>query len=331
MLGFVFALLLQDSARPAPPAYDPLALPPVAAPAPMALTLRDEARDRSIPLRVWLPASTEPAPVVLWSHGLGGSCANSPYLGSHWAKRGFVTVQMQHAGSDEGVWRGVPLRDRMAALKAAASADNLVLRCEDVKAVLDALTIWNGTAEHPLRGRLDLEHVGMCGHSFGAATTQAVSGQAMPLVGAKWRDARIDAALPMSPSSAALGNERAFGKVAIPWLLMTGTEDGGVIGNQTPATRRLVFPALPASIDRYEMVLYEAEHSAFGDGRLPSEKGEHNPNHHRAILALSTAFWDAHLRGSETAKAWLHGDGPRTVLDEKDEWQCQTAATAAGR
>jgi hypothetical protein len=39
------------------------------------------------------------------------------------------------------------------------------------------------------------------------------------------------------------------------------------------------------------------------------------------ILALSTAFWDASLKGDTEARAWLDGDGPRSVLDEKDKWQ----------
>jgi len=41
------------------------------------------------------------------------------------------------------------------------------------------------------------------------------------------------------------------------------------------------------------------------------------------ILALSTAFWDAHLRGDAPARAWLHGAGPRSILEEQDRWQMQ--------
>jgi hypothetical protein len=46
-----------------------------------------------------------------------------------------------------------------------------------------------------------------------------------------------------------------------------------------------------------------------------------NPNHHRVILALSTAFWDAYLRGDAAALAWLNGDGPRRVMQAQDQWQ----------
>ena len=80
------------------------------------------------------------------------------------------------------------------------------------------------------------------------------------------------------------------------------------------ASRLGVFPVLPPG-NKYELVLEGAEHSAFGDRPLPGDKEPRNPNHHRAILALSTAFWDAYLRGDAAAKAWLDGAGPRTVLE----------------
>ncbi len=330
MLAFAVALLLAPQQPTV--AYDPLALPSSSTEAakPLDLAVADAARERTIPLRVWLPA-TSPAPVVLWSHGLGGSRDNAPYLGRHWSARGYVVVCMQHAGSDESVWRGVRLGERMEAMRRAASAENLRLRGEDVKAVLDQLGRWHGDAAHALHGRLDLEHVGMTGHSFGAVTTQAVAGQAMPLLGQLWTDARIDAALPMSPSSPAAGDaRRAFAKVTVPWLLMTGTKDDSSIGNQTPESRREVFPVLPATIDRYELVLHDAHHGAFSERPLPGESAARKEQHHRAILGVSTAFWDAYLRGDAAARAFLQGDAARSVLAAEDVWQAAIGVPATG-
>jgi predicted dienelactone hydrolase len=331
--GIVLALVLpQDPPLPAaepkaPTAYDPLAVAEGDATS-LTLSFRDERRDRTIPVRVYLPAATTPAPVIVWSHGLGGSRDNSPYLGTHWSKRGYVCVFLQHPGSDEAVWRDAPLRERMGALRAAASMANLRLRCEDVGKALDQIALWHADDQHELHGRLDLERVGMCGHSFGAQTTQCVGGQSAPLVGARFRDDRIDAALPMSPAPPARADVRkAFGDVRIPWLLMTGTHDGSPIEDRDPATRREVYPALPTTIDRYELVLHEAEHSAFADVPLRGETKARKATHHRSILALSTAFWDCHLRGDAAARAWLHGDDPRRVLDAEDLWQRATAAT----
>ena len=106
----------------------------------------------------------------------------------------------------------------------------------------------------------------------------------------------------------------------IPWLLMTGTKDVAPIGDQDVKSRLSVFPALPPG-DKYELVLFNAEHSAFGDRPLPGEKEKRNPNHHKVILALSTAFWDAYLRDNAAAKAWLEGDEPKSLLESGDEWQ----------
>lgn len=322
------AVVAQD---PAPaPGYDPLAVTNDALPPSLALSLRDEERRRDLPLRVQLPLGAGPAPVVLFSHGLGGSRDGSAYLGEHWARRGYAAVFLQHPGSDEAVWRGVSPGERMTAMRRAASAQNLLLRCEDVRAVLDQLARWNGDAEHACHGRFDLDRVGMSGHSFGAMTTQVVAGQQLPLYGRRLVDPRIDAAIAMSPSSPARGDAaRAFAGVEIPWLLMTGTADTAPIGDQTVASRLAVYPSLPAQIDRFELVLHEAEHSAFTERALPGERLRRNPNHHRAILALSTAFWDAYLRGDGAAKVWLFGDGARSVLESEDRWQAARAESRA--
>jgi hypothetical protein len=101
---------------------------------------------------------------------------------------------------------------------------------------------------------------------------------------------------------------------------MTGTKDTSAIGSQSVESRLAVFPALPEG-RAYEVVLHDAEHSAFTDRGLPGDREPRNPNHHRVILALSTAFWDAYLRGDADARSWLDGDGPRTLLEANDRWQ----------
>jgi predicted dienelactone hydrolase len=313
----VVGLLIAINAR----AYDPLAVISTNTNATLDFTVADANRHRAIPVLVYLPAAPHPAPVVLFSHGLGGSRTGSVYLGRHWAARGYLVVFLQHPGSDDRVWRDQPRDKRMAAMEDAASLSNFLLRVQDVHVALDQLTTWNQTAGHPLAGRLDLQHVGMAGHSFGAITTQAVSGQHFPLSTGDFTDRRIHAAVAFSPSAPRAGSALgAFGKVSIPWLLMTGTRDVVAIGHADVASRRAVYSALPSG-GKYELVLDRAEHSAFADRALPGDVEPRNPNHHRAILAISTAFWDAWLTGNADARAWLDGSGPRTVLESTDEWQ----------
>ena len=184
----------------------------------------------------------------------------------------------------------------MGAMQQAANGRNFITRMQDIPAVLAQLRIWNQTPKHPLFGRLNLEIVGMSGHSFGARTTQAVAGQTFPFVGKKHTLPEIRAAIMFSPSSPRRGNpKRAFGEVTIPWLLMTGTKDIGKIGGATLESRLAV--------------------------RNRKRTMKRNPNHHPAILAISTAFWDTYLRNDRAAKAWLTGSGPRSVLEERDSWR----------
>ena len=66
-LILLIALLTCVPALAAP--YDPLALPrePIAQPA--DVTVKDTVRSREIPLRIFLPATKDPAPVLIFSHG----------------------------------------------------------------------------------------------------------------------------------------------------------------------------------------------------------------------------------------------------------------------
>jgi predicted dienelactone hydrolase len=301
--------------------YDPLAVDPAFHASHMDLTVPDAARDRDIPLRVYLPAQTAAAPVVLFSHGLGGTREGSAFLGEYWAARGYVAVFLQHPGSDDSVWKDKPEQDRMEAMRQAASLKNFLLRVRDVPAALDQLAIWNADKTNPLADRLDMKKIGMSGHSFGAVTTEAVSGETMAVNGRQFTDTRIQAAIMFSPSAPhILSAEAASNAVKIPWLLMTGTKDIAPIGNADMKSRLAVYPALHGA-PKYEVVLFNAEHSVFTDRALPGDREPRNPNHHRVILALSTAFWDAYLRGDAGALAWLNGPGPRAVMEPDDQWQ----------
>jgi len=152
-------------------------------------------------------------------------------------------------------------------------------------------------------------------------TTQGVSGQRTALGTASFTDARIKAALAMSRAARGMAATRS----GVRW------RDGPVAADDRHerrrhcrqrrrcfAPRRL---SRPAAGGKYELVLNGAEHSAFSDRALPGDKEKRNPNHHRAILAVSTAFWDAWLREDADARAWLDGAGPLSVLERQDRWQ----------
>jgi len=141
MLAWV--MLLAGQANCANSKYDPLALPNDAKPELLDLMVRGEQGGREIPIRVYLPTRQTPAPVVLFSHGLGGSRKGNAYLGQHWEGRGYVIVFTQHPGSDASVWQDEPPAERLAALKRAANPQNFLRRVKDIHLVLDQLERWN--------------------------------------------------------------------------------------------------------------------------------------------------------------------------------------------
>lgn len=281
----------------------------------------DASRSRTVPVKIYRVKSAEARPVIVFSHGLGGSRENGVYLAEHWARSGYVAVFVQHPGSDESVWKEAGRGERMAAMKQAASGRSLLDRLGDIPFVLDQLELWNGDPGHALHGALDLEHIGMTGHSFGAVTTQAMMGQKFPL-GKSFPDPRFDAFLPMSPSTGrGVGATEAFGHIKAPVLCMTGTADTSVITPEmTAESRREVYAALPEG-DKFQLVFEGGTHSAFSDAALFNDKQlEH---HHGAIQVISTRFWDAYLKGDAAAKAWLQSEKPRTEanLIAKDVWE----------
>ncbi|BBO99808.1 alpha/beta hydrolase family protein [Sulfuriferula nivalis] len=281
--------------------------------------VHDDKRNRDIPVRIYLRAMRQPEPVVLFSHGLGGSREGSTYLAQHWAEHGYVVVMLQHAGSDAAVWQSVPAMQRMRALREAANGENLLLRIGDVKAVLDQLTRWQQTPGDMLAGRLDMQHIGMSGHSFGAVTTQMVSGE---MLGKQdMSDSRIKAAVILSPSAPRAGDgDTAFANVHLPWLLMTGSKDVSPIGSIDVASRLSVYPALAAG-DKYELVLADAQHASFGDRVANTGDAGRAHSFHQVILAFSTAFWDAYLRGDKTARSWLSSKAASALLERDDHLQ----------
>src|SRR3954465_10324578 len=112
-MAFVAAAFFSPPSEAPQSMYDPLAVSKDWLAKPLDVVVEDHAReDRKIPLHIYLPISKSPAPVVFFSHGLGGSNLGSAFIGKHWAARGYVAVFVQHPGSDDGVWRGKPFAER---------------------------------------------------------------------------------------------------------------------------------------------------------------------------------------------------------------------------
>lgn len=275
-------------------------------------TWTDAARKRSLPLRIRVPDALGARPVVLFSHGLGGSVDGGRYWGEQWASHGFVVIHLQHPGSDEPVWRHSdrPLRD----LRRAASTEAFAARVADVKFVLDELQRRQAAGD-PLALRADLERVGMSGHSFGAVTTQALAGQRYEVPRRLRAEAdalvepRLRAFIAFSPSARDDKAMAQFASIARPFFSITGTADGEVgLGLGVPAPNRLLpFEGMPGP-DAYLMNLDGADHMIFnGAPRLRTNGVDPVRDELQVMLtrAVTTVFWRAYLMDDAAALAWL--------------------------
>ena len=236
---------------------------------------QDGRRNRPVPARIYYPEDdTGPFPVIIFSHGLGGSREGYAYLGQHWASHGYVSVHIQHPGSDTAVWKDNPRP--MESMKSAANADNAIQRPADVRFAIDQMEKMN-REPGPLRGRLDLQHIGMAGHAFGAHTTLLIIGQRLPGLDSDAKplsDPRVRAAIAMSSPAPQARNrlDEAFAAIKVPCFHMTGTIDVSPIGGTTPKDRRIPFDHTRGA-DRYLVTFKGGDHMIFS-GRQPPAGGE---------------------------------------------------------
>jgi predicted dienelactone hydrolase len=271
----------------------------------LRLDWHDAARDRDVPAKIYFPKSGAQLPIIIFSHGLGGSREGYEYLGRHWAGCGYVSVHLQHRGSDDGVWKDAGPADRMRGMReAAANLQNIANRPKDVSFAIDQMLAINTASASPLKGRLDVKHIGIAGHSFGGYTTMAVAGQFFPL--ANFADPRVTCAIQMSaPVARPAQRDAAYLKITMPVFHMTGTRDDSPIGDTKAAERRIPYDKMSAA-ETCLLILKDGDHMVFsGRERADEAASRQDDAFHRLICAGSTAFWDAWLRGDASAHAWL--------------------------
>ena len=300
-------------------------------PSPVDETWVDAARQRQLPVRIRWPAEdlARPAdgrPVVLFSHGLGGSVAGGAHWGDAWSAAGMVVVHLQHPGSDSTALR-LQGRDGPdpGGLRRAAGPEQLLARLEDVVFALDELARRKAAAT----GRwaeIRVQAVGMSGHSFGAHTTLGMAGQRYPGHPGV-AEPRLGAFIALSPTLPARGDPaRAFERLTRPLLCITGTHDDDVVGNGATPERRIgVFAALPPG-RKAQLVLQDADHMTFsGNTGVRAEIGRRHAaaralqaQHHARVAAITTDWWRAHLLDDPQARARLVQPAG---LAPDDRWQ----------
>ena len=270
---------------------------------------KDAARNRDVPVRLYLPdatvTGTTSVPLIVFSHGLGGSRNGYQYLGRFWASQGYASLHVQHIGSDSSLWRGNPFGLTMR-LTSAAQDSEAMARAKDVSFALTELL-----AMPSMAARLDANRIVAAGHSYGANTTMLLAGAAVPRQSDKGneilnlRDPRIKAAMLLSaPPFYGYNNPAAIlGGITLPTLHITATGDDILIPGYGSGfeDRVNLFNAMGDA--RKTLVVFTGgSHSIFTD-RSNTGGAELNPKVKAATQALSLAFLKQTLGGEAHAVA----------------------------
>ncbi|MGL6108966.1 MAG: alpha/beta hydrolase family protein [Rubrivivax sp.] len=263
----------------------------------------DTARERRVPVRLYLPdaASAEkPVPLVVFSHGIGGSRHGYSYLGRYWASQGYASLHLQHVGSDRNVWFGNPF-EMLARLQGAAQEAEAVARVRDLSFALDQVL------RSELAPQLDGQRIVAAGHSYGANTTLLAAGASVRRHGQplELRDARIKAAIVLSapPFYGEASPAQILGPIHVPSLHVTATEDViRIPGYYSGAEDRVAVFDATGSARKTLAVFSGGSHSMFTD-RAGTGGATLNPQVKAATRELSLAFLNSVFKGDEAALA----------------------------
>ncbi|MFZ2874779.1 MAG: hypothetical protein WAZ94_09890 [Phycisphaerales bacterium] len=306
-----------------------------------SITLRDQARAKDLKVSVRFPGLPEAAveepprgpspeppkfPLVLFSHGMGGSSDAFAGLSEHLASHGYIVVHPTHGDSvalqpdrSEAV-RGM-LRDP----KAYRARVDPVGRVDDLKFLIDK--VGEIEAESGMRGRIDADRIGVAGHSAGAMTTQLIigtrargvrlgGGQALQLhsIG----DSRVDVGVVISGqgTTTRMFTEKSWEGVSVPMLVIAGSKDTSPASAETPESRRHPFEfsrgVAAGGPPAYLLYIQGAYHSSY------SGKQADSPDERRMIVdcthSSTLAMLDAYLKDEPGARDFLQSEeGLRTL------------------
>jgi len=257
--------------------------------------LHDAQRNKDLDVSISYPTRGGPFPVIIFSHGYGGSNRAYEPLVANWTSRGYVVIRPSHADADA---LREALRDRGAerreqrqqgrSERRKPTPEELQQQAQfrpnppesiwekerepqwrdralDITLVIDSLGELE-THYPELKGKMDAKKIGVGGHSYGAFTALLLAGMKTfgnpPL---QLADPRVTAVLAMSPQGIAANRgltAESWREVKVPAMFMTGTRDFGAAESETPLWRRDPFEGSPAG-DKYFVLIEGARHLTF--------------------------------------------------------------------
>lgn len=278
-----------------------LAVAPSTAAVPNLNLVRPGDSDRPLAVRITYPTTGSKLPVIVWSHGLGGSKDGYGPIATALADRGYVVIQPTHADS----LSLLPPRERLRGARGQSTA-NWRERTEEVKLILDRLPEIEKQVP-ALAGRVDAGAVGVAGHSFGAHTTQLLAGTR--LAGRTFDDPRPKAFVFVSPQGTGPGMPAdAWSGIRRPVLMISGDNDISAINDKPASWRMEVWQGLPPG-DKFLVWIKDAHHN-FGGISGPirfASSGPANPDHVKLVQDSIATFFDHYLKGDAKARQSFEG------------------------
>ena len=255
----------------------------------------DHENGRRVPFKMYYPL--EPAarcPIILFSHGLGGSYSDCAYLGTAWARQGLISIHLQHLGSDHALW------DQRGGLRTLREFRNAYAQCwsgrsraEEMRFIIDRLE--ELVAHDPMLAEmLDLDRIGVAGYNLGALASLLLAGQQPPDGRESLDDPRVTAVIALgSPiNRSPQGFRAAYAGIDSPCLFINGSNDNSIVGSTTAPQRRIPFDAISEN-ERFLVTLLGADHMSY-TGRRPLRSSV-DTTYYATIARLTTSFWRAYL------------------------------------
>lgn len=276
-----------------------------------AISIKDGRGTKELALKIYYPRTGSHYPVIVFSHGFGGDKEAFGPVGKHWASHGYVVIHPSHEdgiGARGSNWgsegdRKDGARGRLGRVQSELNNPGKISRrVGDLVLILDKLEELPSMVPG-LKSKIDSKSIGVAGHSFGAYTAMLIGGVTADLgreTGKSLFDKRVKCILPISAQGTGQQGltDQSWDALRLPMMTITGTQDRGV-GGQSVNWKKEPYKFSPAG-DKYLVVIEGANHFSFGGAfRLRG-------NDVTDIVRLcTTTYWDAYLKNSQAAKAYL--------------------------
>jgi predicted dienelactone hydrolase len=262
--------------------------------------VRPQLTPQPIPVDLYLPQGMQaPAPVIIISHGFASDRSTFAHLAEHLASYGFAVAVPEFVGTSA---------QRVSGFLNQADAEridlpkSLIARPLGISMLLDELEK-KATTDPALRGKINLQQVGLLGQSLGGYTVLAAGGATLDFAGLKqscrnlesnqlqalfdlsvlfqcqaksapsvrtnFVDPRVKAVIAINPFTSLVFGQQGMGQIKLPVMIVGGTND-----LFTPLLQQQITPFSwinAANSNKYLVVLDPGTHFSFlGDGKDPS-------------------------------------------------------------